>query len=214
MHGQRLQILFWVNSAPTCAAHLMPWGWTMEVIRFNVKLDREDWRSFSKVVSRRLARLAKGNSTLFFMNTAAWIPLGIALATYSRMYTRYDFLTGDLKTLGGSVVLGAGLLVLSLMVRNRILRRVIVADNGSALAEHEFVAGPTELHVSGSFGRAVYPWSCFLDRFEVGNVIYLFTDNVQAVVIPLRKVGTEKDVELLRGWINADMPWPGTSVGA
>lgn len=176
----------------------------MEAIRFTVKLDKKEWISFSKVVNRRLTRLAKANSKLFVVNLMVWIPLGFALAAYLAMYREYPFLTEDLNVVGGSIVLGAVLLVLSLVFRNRICRNVVVAENGSALAEHEFTAGPTELHVTGPFGSTAYPWGCFLDHIEECGVVYLFTDNAQALVIPLRNVGSEKEVESLRRWINAE----------
>lgn len=178
----------------------------MEAIRFTVKLDKEGWLSFSKVVNRRLTRLAKANSKLFIVNLMAWIPLGFAMAAYSAMYRKYPFLTEDLNVVGGAIVVGAVLLVISLVFRNRIYRKVMVAENGSALAEHEFAASPTELHVTGPFGSTVYPWGCFIDHIEENKVVYLFTDNSQALVIPLCNVGAEEEVALLREWINAEKP--------
>lgn len=180
----------------------------MEAIKFTVKLDKKEWNSFSKVVNRRLTRLAKANSKLFVINLLAWIPLGFALAAYTAMYRKYPFLNEDLNVIGGSIILGAVLLVLSLVFRNIIYRNVVVAKNGSALAEHEFTAGPAELHVSSPFGSAAYPWSCFIDNVEEGNVVYLFTDNTQAIVIPLSNVGSEQEVGLLREWINTKQPQP------
>lgn len=178
----------------------------MEAIRFTVKLDKEEWLSFVKLVNRRLARLAKANSKLFIINIIAWIPLGFAIAAYSAMYRKYPFLTEDLNVVGGSIVVGAVLLVISLVIRNRIYRKVVVSDNGSALAEHEFIADPAELRVTGPFGSTIYPWGCFIDHIEENGVVYLFTDNAQALVIPIDKIGTEKDVASLRGWINAKKP--------
>lgn len=129
----------------------------MEAIRFTVKLDKKEWTSFSKVVNRRLTSLAKANSKLFVINILAWIPLGYTLAAYMAMYRKYSLLNEELNAFGGSVVLGAVLLVLSLVFRNRIYSKVVVSKNGSTLAEHEFTAGPAELHVSGPFGSANYP---------------------------------------------------------
>lgn len=174
----------------------------MEAIRFTVKLNKKEWLAFSKVVNRRLTRLAKANSKLFAINVIAWIPLGFALAAYSAMYRAYPFLTKDLNEVGGSILLGAVLLVLSLLFRNRIYRNVVVAENGSTLAEHAFAAGPAELHVTGPFGRTTYPWGCFIDHIEENGVVYLFTDNAQALVIPLCNLRSEKEVESLRAWIN------------
>jgi hypothetical protein len=176
----------------------------MEAIRFTVKLGKEEWLSL--VVRRRLTRLAKANSKLFIVTLMAWIPLGFAVAAYSAMYRKYPFQTKDLNVVGSSIVVGAVLLVISLVFRNRIYRKVVVAEHVSTLAEHEFIAAPTELHVTGPFGSAVYPWGCFIDHIEENGVVYLFTDNAQALVIPLCNIGSEKEVALLRGWINAEQP--------
>jgi hypothetical protein len=178
----------------------------MEVIRFTVKLNKDDWLSFSKVVNRRLTRLAKANSKLFIINLLTWIPMGFALAAYSAMYQKYPFLTDDLNVIGGSIVIGAVLLVISLVIRNRIYRKVVVANNGSVLSEHEFIAAPSELRVTGPFGSTVYPWGCFIDHLEENGVVYLFMDNAQALIIPMRNIGAEKDVASLQRWINAEQP--------
>jgi hypothetical protein len=175
----------------------------MDTLRFTVKLDKKDWLIFSKVVNRRLTQLAKANSKLFIINLIAWIPLGFAIAAYSAMYRKYPFLSEDLNVVGGAIVVGAVLLVVSLVFRNRLYRKVVIAENGSTLAEHRFFASQNELNVSGPCGTTVYPWECFIDHIEENGVIYLFTDNAQALVIPLRNIGSKEEISSLLRWINA-----------
>ena len=169
-------------------------------MRLSFRLSKRDLVSLHKQVSRRLTIIAKANSKLFVANCVAWIPMGIACATYFAMYRKYPDISHDLNVVLAVIAVSGISLWASVAYKQRIYREAILAENGWLLTEQTFEAQPECLSIENHTVRASYRWTAFIDCAEDETNLYLFIDNAQALILPKAAVGSDERLAQIRSW--------------
>lgn len=175
-------------------------------MRFSFKLSKQDLASFHKIANRRLTAIAKANSRLFVANLIAWIPLGMAMASYAAMYRKYPDLTHDLNVVLAAIVIGGVLLFVSMLYKQRIYRHAALPEDSWFFANQTIEADSEGISIESASARALYKWSSFVYSVEDEHNFYLFIDNAQALVIPKSAVGSLDQLAQFRSWSRIGEP--------
>ena len=181
-------------------------GLSTNPVRFSFRLSKQDLAAFQKLANRRLTVIAKANPKLLVANLIAWIPLGIAIAAYAAMYRKYPDLTHDLSIVLAAVVLGAVLLVLSMIYKQHIYRGAVLSEDGWFLTEQTIDADSEGLKIENPTSRSSYKWTSFVHSAEDSSNLYLFLDNAQALIIPKSAIGSPEQLAQFRSWSRVGEP--------
>jgi hypothetical protein len=175
-------------------------------LNFSFKLSRQDLIAFHKVASRRMKDVTGANLRLSVANLIAWIPLGIAILAYVGLYRSYPEATLELSIVAAWAALGGVLVACYFVYRARLTRRAWLSDDGWFLSEQAVDADAEGLGIRTARGNTSFKWTAFVHRAEDDANLYLFVDNVQAVIIPKSALGSGEDAAQFRAWSGFQAP--------
>jgi YcxB-like protein len=157
------------------------------MIRFS--LTHADFQRLQKIVARRLQRQFGMLSAQFALRVLIWLCIGLASATYARLFREWPEISGPLTVVGVAVALAMVLAVIQPQLSQVLLRKHLLLPNGAFLSPQAISFNLDGLRVESQRGSTETPWTGFLDRDEDDNNYYLFIDVMQAVIIPRAALG-------------------------
>jgi YcxB-like protein len=159
-----------------------------EPIVVTFSLTPDDVDRLRKIVAMRLHKGITPLSPFSLARIAAWFCMVGA-------FTIFAFVVSHNPQLFGQVWLAAGLLYVATLLAavapraaNGLLRKRVLSPRGGFLLPQSVEFGDELLVVSSAASRIEIPWGRVLDREEDTENIYLFIDELRAVVLPRRAI--------------------------
>lgn len=147
-------------------------------------LTPHDFALLRKVVARRLQRRQGALSIAFAIRVAAGMCIGCGMALLARAVTAAPFLSA-LIWLGGGLLVAAVLpAVAAPDVAVWSTRHVLVSPRGAFLSPQTVSLSADGLGVTSAVAQSQVAWSGILSREDDEKNIYLFVDELQALVLP------------------------------
>ncbi|HEX5373132.1 MAG TPA: YcxB family protein [Aquabacterium sp.] len=159
------------------------------MIRFS--LTYTDFQRFQKLVAYRFQRQKGALSLQFGMRVLIWLCIGIACATYARLFREWPEISGPLTVIGVAGALALILAAIQPQLSQALLRKHLLLSNGAFLSPQVISFNSDGLRVETQRGKTETPWSGFLDRDEDDTNYYLFIDAMQAVIVPRAALGDQ-----------------------
>ncbi len=172
----------------------------VSTVRISVQLTRQDFDALHNAVRQRLIRVTRVNGVVLGTNVLAWTSLALAMAAFVGLYRDYPELKFDLNVVAAFILCGGVVFVVSIAYQQRVYRRAALSNVGAFLADQTIEATAESIVIETTVSRAVLQWKAFIDRVEDESHLFLFLDNVQAIVVPKRALMAEQ-LEQVRSWI-------------
>jgi len=167
------------------------------------KLTREEYVEFIKLAYSRMSRLGGGSKKFIFINIIVWIFIGMGFAGIFRFYEVYEGL--DFKHLNIALtfwVIGIlGIIAASIYQRKFYLHHSL-SEDGRMLKDQKVTLSDDAITFSTVDCNQSYSWSSIRDCEYSENLICLYIDNNQALLIPKRAIGEETKLQELIDFIN------------
>lgn len=151
-----------------------------------------DFARLQKVVGRRVGRKPGLSSTLFMLRAAVWVGVGLLVAAYVRVLDDYAE-PPHLRFMAYLVMIVFLLLVSLPHVSQAIWRKHMFAPSGTFLSPQTVSITDSALTIQSATMRSELLWAGFMAREEDDVNHYLFTDEMQAVVLPRSAVASFAD---------------------
>lgn len=147
-------------------------------------LTHDDFHHFQKLIARRIALRIGNYSLLGACQLGVWVLIGLAVASFFRLLEDHPDMAWSIRIFG--VFTGLALLAVMSMpyLQQALIRKHLLMDQGSFLAEQTVTLSETMLRIDASRGSADVLWSGFLDAAQDERNYYFFLDTAQAVIIP------------------------------
>ncbi|WP_444893100.1 YcxB family protein [Microbulbifer sp. TRSA001] len=166
-------------------------------MKFTINLNKDDFRHFNKFAMARIHQASgiKWKVTLF--NMLYWFFLAFfALEMYSvydnNCCNNYDHLNRALIALGIWFVLAN--------VWQQIYMRLYISaaadENGSVLGLWEFEISDSGICESNSLCSSSFTWQSIQSVEKDQHNLYLFTDKLKALILPLNQITEEIESEI------------------
>jgi len=159
------------------------------MIRFS--LTHADFVRFQRLVARRFQRHQRVMSAQFGLRVFIWLCIGLACATYARLYREWPEISGPLAVIGISGALALVLSVMQPQLSQALLRKRLLLPNGAFLSPQVLSFNSDGLRVETQRGTTETLWTGFLDRDADDTNYYLFIDAIQAVIVPRAALGEQ-----------------------
>ena len=159
------------------------------MIRFS--LTHADFIRFQKLVARRFQRHQGLMSAQFGLRVFIWLCIGLACATYARLYREWPEISRPLAVIGVSGALALLLAVIQPQLSQALLRKRLLLPNGAFLSPQVMSFNSDGLRVETQRGTTETLWTSFLDRDADDTNYYLFIDAIQAVIVPRAALGEQ-----------------------
>jgi len=154
-------------------------------------LTHTDFQRFQKIVARRLQRQLGILSAQFGIRVFIWLCIGLAVATYARLFREWPEISDPLTVIGVASALALVLAVIQPQFSQALLRKHLLLPNGAFLSPQVISFNAEGLRIEALRGTTETPWSGFLDRDEDDTNYYLFIDAMQAVIVPRAALGNQ-----------------------
>jgi hypothetical protein len=164
----------------------------MESIRIPIQFTLEDWRAYQRVCATRMRRSESvPRQWLRILLIAGTTVLLLFLAT----------LIG-IPVHGWSLALGAGVVLLSIIINSRVVMARVVPDpDGKFFEPHECAIEPGGIRVTGAHSSTFTAWSDVREVTFTDQHLLLWIDRFQAHIIPVRALPPGVTRESLLGEI-------------
>jgi YcxB-like protein len=159
------------------------------MIRFS--LTQADYQRFQRIVALRLQRRLGMVSAQFGIRVLIWLCIGLATATYARLFREWPEISGPLTVVGMAGALALVLAVMQPQLSQALLRKHLLLPNGAFLCTQVISFNADGLRIEAQRGTTETLWSGFLDRDEDDHNYYLFIDAMQAVIVPRIALGDQ-----------------------
>jgi hypothetical protein len=150
-------------------------------------LNRKEYLEFLKLAYARMTRIGKGNSKFFALNVLVWIFIGMGLTGIFRFYKTYEGL--DFKHLNLALVFLAisaiGLFAVAIYQRKFYLYYALNED-GHMLKRQKAKFTYDEIDIVTADTSQSFSWSSIQGKECSKNLICLYIDNSQALILPKR----------------------------
>ena len=120
----------------------------------------------------------------FFLRVAVWFCIGGSIAILARVVRENPELANPIWLAGGLLFGAVILAVASPHATNNLVRKHLLSPRGAFLSPQTVEVTSAALVVNSATGRTEVPWSGVLAREEDAANIYLFIDELQALVLP------------------------------
>lgn len=153
-------------------------------------LTSADFLRLQKIVTQRIQRRIGLFSTHFGLRVLTWLCIGLAGATYARLFQDWPEISNPLMVIGIASVLALLIAIAQPQLSQALLQKHLLMPGGAFLSPQNISFSSASIRVESQRGRTETPWSAFLDRDEDDLNYYLFIDATQAVVIPRSALGS------------------------
>lgn len=159
-------------------------------------LNRKDYLEFLKLAYSRMTRIGRGNSKFLAANVVVWIFIGMGFTGIFRFYETYDGL--EFKHLNLALVFfavsGIGLLAVTIY-RSKFYLYYSLNENGYMLKGQRARFTNDEIDIVTSDTSQSFSWRSIQDKEYSKNLICLYIDNAQALIVPKRAFSSEGELE-------------------
>jgi len=164
-------------------------------IEFNIT--EEEHAEFIKSACIRLAKLGKINKNLFAINICEWIAIGFGFAALIKFYEVNNGLNFyHLNFAVISLIVGGIIIFLSMLYKARIHIKHSLNKDGHMLKKQTVLANNESICFNTIDTKQSFNWSAVLYKECTQNLILLYIDNNQALIIPKRAFSNTDEMNM------------------
>ena len=157
------------------------------------RLTRDEYAEFIKLAYGRMTRIGRGGKKFFFINVLVWIAIGMGFAGVFRFYEVYEGI--DFQHLNYALLFwGVSIvgLILATMYQRKFYMHYSISDNGHMLKEQSVSVTGEKILFSTINTNQSYEWSAIQEIEKSKNLMCMYIDNNQALLIPFRSFDDKK----------------------
>ena len=167
-------------------------------MKIEFSLNRGEFNEFLRLAYRRMSNIGNGGKKFFTINVIVWIFVGMGFTGIFRFYEAYDGL--DFKHLNYALIFW-GISVVGFIATTTFQRKFYMkyalSDQGHMLKEQKVSFSNEGVRITTDNTEQFFSWAAFQDKECSDNLICLYIDNSQAVLIPKRVIqGSSHEDEL------------------
>jgi len=167
------------------------------------KLNREEYEEFFKLAYSRLSRIGKANTMMRATNLVVWIFIGIGFTGIFRFYDVYEGL--DFQHLNfalGFWVIGILGFIAASLYRRKVYIHCSIDEDGQVLKNQKVSLTEEGIRCYTTDSEQSYSWSTIQDKEHSKNLICLYIDNTQALLIPKRSFNEPAQLQQFTDYID------------
>ncbi|WP_413665571.1 YcxB family protein [Microbulbifer sp. CNSA002] len=168
-------------------------------MKFAITLDKNDFRRFNKFAIAKIHVAPKMKWKLTLFNFLYWFLLVFfGMEIYSvyehDAWNNYEHLNRAL------VAFGIWFILVNIWQQIYMYLYISVAidEKGSVLGEWEFEISDSGITESNSLCSSTFTWQCIQSAEKDKYNLYLFTDRLKALILPLSQINEEIEAEIYK----------------
>lgn len=152
-------------------------------------LSRKEYEEFVCAAYAKIARIGKINTKMFVANIIAWIFVGAGFTGVLRFYETANIQSFKDLTIGLALLLIGALAVFAVSIfKNKLYLHHSIGKNGRMLRPQKVQLSENGIKFSTSDCEQMYSWNVIQKQQKTKNLVCLYIDNNQALLIPMRSL--------------------------
>lgn len=166
-------------------------------MEFEAEVTKDDFKRLNNIALKRVANQGKYKTKLNIANVLYWIPLGISAGALYHFYQACK--SCELDQLNISVAFVCIWIIAGILLQKWHTNTFIeyaVSETGTVLGKIKFVIDTDGVTEIGEGYKSSFAWPSIQVVKKENDCLFLFTDMIKAVIIPIRDLSETQAAEL------------------